>query len=82
MLKLFQRSVNGPARNTCGLCYRRYTTVPQRPRLQSSSQANLPLIEMRYQGQQPILKPFYTGHIPRLPLLEKLVQLILRRLPP
>src|SRR6516165_4086127 len=66
MLKLFQRPVNRAARHSRGLCYRRYTTVSQRPRLQSSSQAKLPLIEMRHQGQQPILKPFCAGHIPRL----------------
>src|SRR5215469_3395818 len=58
MLKLFQRPVNGAARNSRGLCYRRYTTVSQRTCLQSSSQAKLPLIEVGHQGQQAILKPF------------------------
>jgi len=66
MLQLFQRPVNGAARNSRGLCYRRYTTLSQRTRLQSRSQAKLPLIEVRHQGQQSILKPFCTGHIPRL----------------
>src|SRR5215472_4132309 len=66
MLKLFQRPVNRAARNSRSLCYRRYTAVSQRTRLQSSSQAKLPLIEMRHQGQQPISKPFCTGHIPTL----------------
>jgi len=79
MLKLFQRPVNRAARNSCGLRYCRYTTVSQRTRLQSSSQAKLPLVEMGHQRQQSILKYFCTRHIPRLSYGEKLFKLFCGR---